>query len=236
MNIKDFTEKQEFKSPLTGKPILIITRISDGTAKTVPTVHRFAKVDQNGQYLRDEDGKLIFKLEQHEYPIGKDKARRDIGWKIYKKDDRDHADLEWDKKDKRIWWVENPVMRNEVFGKTKKTFVAKGDHKVGTYEEFLARVEEIEEQIVAEKNDARVKEKQDNLEVAITAGSVIAEKIVEGKKADAYEGNGRAWSEEDDKWLADNFVKKSFKQLSTKFGVPIKAVKEHCVEIGLEEE
>jgi hypothetical protein len=231
LNIKDFTEKQQFLSPLTGKPILMITRISDGTAKTVPTVHRFAKVDQHGQPIRDDDGKIIFKTEQHEYPTGRDKSDRDKGWKILKKHDRHNADLEWDKKDKRVWWCNNPVMETEVFGNTTKTFIKKGGHKVGTHDEFFARMKEVHQQIFDEKDAVRVKEKEKDLEIAIKTGTVIADKMT-GKSADsAY-----AWTAENDEWLKANFAEKEFKDLAKHFKVSVKAVKEHCAEIGLEEE
>lgn len=231
MNIKDFTEKQQFISPLTGKPILVITRISDGTAKTVPTVHRFAKVDQHGQPVRDDNGKILFKTEQHEYPTGRDKSDRDKGWKILKKHSRNNADLEWDKKDMRVWWCNNPVMETEVFGKTTKIFIKKGDHKVGTYDEFFARMKEVYQQIFDEKDAVRVKEKEKDLEIAIKTGTVIADKLVKGKST-------RAWSEEEDEWLKENFAEMNFGQLAKHFeaGIGPVIVKAHCEEIGLKEE
>ena len=167
-NVARMQVGQELRSPLRNTPIIKVMKLTDGTLKTVPAQLVYGQYDtMKHEFVRDVKG--IVKTRVEEQAIY---GRKSEGWRHLPGEDG----YLWDKKDKRVWWVEDPHCENR--GRKKTEFYLDG-HKVGTWDEFSKAWDKAEDKFKEENNLAESKKAERDAAI----GAQVAEKIVEGIKA-----------------------------------------------------
>lgn len=169
----------EWRSPLTGKVLLKIMRITDGTPDTTPTRQVYGRFNYaKGDFVRDSDGKIPKHVED-QYLEGDPRPQKLNLLKVHKLLPGKEAVM-GDEKDVFVYYVEDPeVVLSTVKGEIHEKYIS--GHGKCSHDEFLAIIQKVEEQIAEEVAEAEAQEKEKEATIAAMTAEAIVGKIKTGK-------------------------------------------------------
>ena len=169
----------EWRSPLTGGVLLKILKVTDGTPDTTFTRLVYGRYNHaKGDYVRDKDGKIPTMV-RDQYLEGDPEPQSQNLLKTHKLLPGVDG-VTGDEKDKFVYYVQDPdVEFYDAKGEKRENYVS--GHGKCSHEKFLAKIQEVEAQIVDETAESEAQEKEKEASIAAMTAEAIVSKIGTGK-------------------------------------------------------
>jgi len=169
----------EWRSPLTGKVILKVMRVTDGTPDTCFSKHVYGRFDASkGDFVRDTKGAIPIMVTDH-YLEGNPKEQALNALKKHRLLPGREG-LTCDKKDKFVFFVEDPEVRISTIKKKNHEKYISGHGKC-SHAKFLEKVIAVEERIAKETEEADIAKRAREQEVAAMTAAAIVDKMDKSK-------------------------------------------------------